>query len=784
MRRSDLVFFLSGTAALVYETIWARLLARVLGHQASATAVILAVFMAGLGFGAWSWSERARSAARPQALFARLEAFIGVWAAASPWILAAITPVDGFGLRALVCAGALLPPTIAMGATFPVMGRLTVTARAAAGRETSGFYGANTLGAGVGVLLGAGLFMPLFGLGPGLAAASVLSFAAALLALTLEAPGLPAAGETVLQGRGRLDPFLLVPLCLGCSSLALEVVLTRLLVTVTGASVYAFAIVLAVFLLGIGLGSRQAMTWLAQPGRGFHVAAACAAAIPILALVGALILRWHLGEADLFASLGNRLPAGAGPLKLWLSHALLAALVLLPPAVAFGVALPACVDVALERTSKAPAERVLGRVYAANTLGALLGSLGAGFFLMPAFSLRGAFHAALLPCFVALAGVPKRKFGWGLAALLGAAGAALLLRPQPAGDDARPRILHHRAGLYEMVAVEETTEADGRAVRSFRLNGKVEASTAPVDVRLQRLLGHIPGLLHGSPTRALCIGTGTGMTAGALLDLPTVESVDVFEIEPAVPDGTRWFADWNNGLVGHPKVRFHFSDGRHLLFRSDERWDLITADPLHVWSRGSSDLYTLEYYRRMASRLTPGGLASQWIGLYELSLRDVQIVVSTWCAAFPHARAYLTAYDFALIGSNEPFRTDWLEKELPPAVRAALAGAGVHSAAEVEALLVGETADLRELCAGVDPMRDARPILEFRAPLSFHAGYSVEALRWCARASFVERLPAASRPRAREVRALLLGFLDRLPAGWSAAAGWYGRELLALPATG
>ncbi len=777
-RASDLVFFLSGAAALVYEAIWARLLTRALGHQASATALILAVFMAGLGLGAWLAAPAARASQRPRSLFARLELFIGAWAIASPWILRAIDPVDGFALRAGVCMAALLPPTIAMGATFPVMGRLTIQSVASSGRETGGFYGANTLGACAGALLGTGVFMPLLGLNMGLSGAALFSFAAACLALRLPAlePDRPRPAAPPKLG---WDAFLIVPFCLGLSSLALEVVLTRLLVTVTGASVYAFAIVLCVFLLGIGLGSRQAMSWLARPSSGARVLALVAAAIPALALGGALVLRWQLGEPDLFASLGNRLPSGVSPLRLWLSHAVLAALALLPPAVAFGAALPACVATQMDAHRDAAPEAVLGRTYAANTLGALCGSLAAGFALLPAFGLRGAYLACLLPCLVGWAFVPRRPFGTGalLAALAAAFGAWLWIPARAARESV---VLHHEAGLYEMVAVEETTEDDGRKVRSIRLNGKVEASTAPVDVRLQRLLAHIPGLLHGSARRALCIGTGTGMTAGALLDFPSIESVDVFEIEPAIPRGTRLFADWNNQLVGHPRVTFHFADGRHLLFRSNEKWDLITADPLHVWSRGSSDLYTLEYYREMARHLAPGGIASQWIGLYELSLLDVQTVVATWCAAFPHARAYLTAYDFALVGSNDPLPENLHQVELPERVRAALAPVGIHSASEIAALLVGESADLREFSAGVPPMRDERPILEFRAPLSFRTGYSIEALRWCARPEFVERLPPSAQARGREVRQLLREFLERLPQGWSAAAMRYGRELLAL----
>jgi spermidine synthase len=474
------------------------------------------------------------------------------------------------------------------------------------------------------------------------------------------------------------------------------------------------------------------------------------------------------------------MPSGTGTFRLWLSHALFAALSLMPPAVAFGMALPAAVQVAAARAPGASVETTLGRVYAANTLGSLLGALGAGFLVLPMLGLRLGFAVALVPCLLAALLVPRRPTGRLLA---GAAAAGLLglLVLRPAARAGGADLLFHTAGLYEMIAVEESIEADGTPVRSIRLNGKVEASTAAVDVRLQRLLGHIPGLLHGNVRKGLTIGTGTGMTAGSQLDLPELESLTLYEIEPKIPQGTRWFAEWNNDLLDDPRLTIVFGDGRHSLQRSEERFDLITADPLHVWSKGSSDLYTLEYYRSMAEHLAPGGYASQWIGLYELSTKDVQTVMSTWAAAFPHVAAYLTAYDLALVASNEPMTRDLSQVELPQAVARNLAPCGIHSGAELAALQVADDADFRAYCAAVPPMRDDLPILEFRAPFSFLTGYSTEVLEWCARGEFVERLPPASRERAREVRELLGDFLEALPHGLSAAGAEYGRALLSLP---
>jgi len=783
VRRHDLVFFLSGAAALVYETAWARLLTRVLSSQAEAVALVLAVFMAGLGLGALLG---ARLSGRPQRVYAALELFIGLWAAASPLLLAHVAPLAGLGARVGFAALVLLPPTIAMGATFPVMGRLVLRERAALGVETSGFYGANTLGACAGVVLGVALFMPVFGLAGALQAAALLSGAAALGAWTLPAPAEPVAVRPPSPEKGATGApagALVATFLFGCSSLALEVVLTRVLVTVTGASVYAFAIVLSTFLAGIGLGSRQARVWLLQPGSAARVLARCAVAVPVGALLGLAALRWHLGEADLFTSLGNRTVTGGGAWGQWLFDVVLAGLGLFAPAVAFGAALPACVALAAERAPAAPVERVLARVYGANTAGALLGSLAAGFVLLPVLGARTAVALALVPAFLAGALVLRGAPGAGgraAAALVGALvlGAWTLLPP---GTPGHVRVLYHANGRAESVAVEEVTEASGARVRSIRINGKVEASTAPVDLRLQYLLGEIPALLHGRVESALVIGLGMGTTAGSLLDVPTLKTLEVFELEPAVAEGARLFADWNHALLDDVRVHLRFADGRHALFTGDSRYDLVTADPVHIWTRGSSDLYTLEYFQRMAARLAPGGVASQWISLYELSTADVQVMVATWCAAFAHVQAYLTAYDLALIGSNDGFARSIADASVPPDMAARQAGVGVRDALDLAALQVADDAALRAWCAAAEPMRDARPVLEFRAPLSFLSGFSVEVLRWAGREEFVDELPPAARARGHEVRAALAEFLERLPRGLSAAAAWYGERLTRPP---
>ena len=785
MRKSDSLFFLTGAAALVYQTVWIRLAARLFGSDAGGLAVVLATFMGGMALGAWLLAPAVQRARRPVVLFAGIEVGLGVWAALSPSLFELADPVSGGALRLALAVGFLLPPTLAMGATFPLMARLVIRAREETGSETSAFYGANTLGAACGALLGPLCLMPLLGLGRALWAAALIDVVAAVLALRwLSAAQLSERGDPGAPGAPGFDPLLVGTFLFGLCGLGLEVVLSRLLVTVTGSSVYAYAIVLAVFLAGIGLGSRQLVQRAKKSAGGLRADARtfalAATALPALTLAGLVALRWQLGEEDLFGALQNRMPVGVGTLRLWASHALFAALALLPPALALGAALPSAAAAFAERRAASQREGALARVYAFNTAGALVGSLLAGFVLLPRYGPEWSLYPLLALAFLAAFTSRERS----TKALVVGAGAALLLgfflHAGPSSV-AGARVLYLEHDAHATVGVEESLSEAGGPVRSLRVNGKVVATTAPVDLRLQRLLGHVPGLLHGEVESALVIGLGTGMTAGSLLDLPQLERLDVFEISSAVPGGAREFAEWNGAVLDDPRTHLRHADGRHALATSARSWDLITSDPIHPWTRGSSDLYALEHFESMAAHLAPGGVASQWLPLYQLSTADVQTVIATWCAAFGHVSAWLTAYDLALVGSNEALPGLVPGAALPPALAAHLAQAGVHGTIELAALQVADDGDLRAYVAGVEPMRDDRPVLEFRAPLSFLGGYATEVLTWAGRAEYVERLPAAARPRAREVRAALETFLTELPAGWTVAARRYGEALLELP---
>ena len=784
MRRSDVLFFGSGAAALVYQTVWARLLARLLGSGASGTALVLGIFMGGMAIGALLGGRLSRRAQDPVRLFVVIEVALAVWAAFSPHLLTMIEPVGSVGARAGVAALALLGPTVLMGLTFPLMGRLVIGSSGEVATETAGFYGANTLGAAAGAIAGPFLLMPSLGLSGALYAAAAMELLVAVGAFVLlkavepadeHREAVPTSGSPLLA-----DPIVWAALLMGASALALEVILTRVLVNFTGASIYAFSIVLTVFLVGIGLGSR----WLSADAnetrtdhaRRFVLSALC---VPLASLVGLFLLRMRLGESDLFNGLTNRMPGGESVTTLWLSHVIWAALALLAPAIALGRALPSAI--AAVAADRAPAEResVLGAVYGANTLGSLVGALGAGFIAIPLLGPRIAMALALaLPIAAALL-AGARRLSLPLKPLLVASGVAAYLTLAPGGSNKAQLTLAH--GPHATVSVEESDES-GELVRALRVNGKVVATSGAVDLRLQRLLAAIPAQLHGEVKSAVVIGMGTGMTAGALLAAPSLTTLDVIEISAVIPEaGARPFAKWNGELLDDPRTTVIHADGRHYLSCSERRYDLVTSDPIHPWTAGSSDLYCVEHFEEMRRHMAQGGIASQWLPLYQLSDEDVRTVVASWTAAFPQTSAWLTAYDLVLVGteSAQPTPRELAARPLSVRMRTELAEAGVRSAMDLAVLFAADDAALRAFAGDAQPMHDDRPVLEFRAPRSFLKGYSEEALRWAARDELVDELPAAAQPRAREVRALLRTFLKDLPSGWSQAASAYGKALLA-----
>jgi len=714
-----LLFVGSGCAALIYEIVWFQLLQLIIGSSAVSLGVLLGTFMGGMCLGSLLFPRLVSRRVSPLGAYALIEMGIGIIGLAILFGMPTIdrtyadfagTGMRGVLVRGLVCAICLLPPTMLMGATLPAIARwVEATPRGVSWLGL--FYGGNIAGAVFGCLL-AGFFLLLrYDMVVATFVAVSVNAAVAFLAFLLERLTAGSAGgvgrptsiaehaqddeDVDSGGTGRMSPdpaprvwpvYVAIALS-GATALAAEVIWTRLLSLVLGATVYTFSIILAVFLVCLGIGSCVGSALARSSRRPGLLLGACQAllaatiawAAVVLALslpywpINTLLTRnpWHLFQLDLLRS----------------------AYAIFPAACLWGASFPLALAAAARRGQDTG--RLVGGMYAANTLGAIAGALGASLLLIPWLGTQNAQRVlvglsgvaaflVLSPYLRAMARViePGKMLGflvrrvaiellgitlvavpigfliWGVPALpwkLVALGRSL-----PRLDDGLWEELYVGEGMSASVAVTMY----GGTMRNFHVSGKVEASSDPQDMRLQRMLGHIPALLHPKPRSVLIVGCGAGVTAGTFVVHPEIERIVICEIEPLVPrEIAPRFAPENHDVVNDPRVEIVHDDARHYVLTTPDTFDIITSDPIHPWVKGSATLYTKEYFEACKRRLNPGGFVTQWVPLYESNLEVVGTEFATFFDAFPEGTIWSNninglGFDIVLLGQAEKLQID------------------------------------------------------------------------------------------------------------------------------
>lgn len=763
MRRSAflLLFAVSGAAALIYEVVWTRLLTLQMGHGIAAASTVLAAFMGGLAVGAAVAGRRGGRLSPERALmvYAGLELAIAVLALLLPVALEALRPLlvgayaDGEGgatfalLRLGTSVLLLAVPAAAMGATFPIASRWVVRDAAHAAQEAGGLYAANTLGAAMGAVLAGFVLIPALGLsgstwvGVALnaaAAAGAYAIARSAVVTTADDPSPIATpkkaepkGSALRPQEGR--PWL-AALALGASgfaSLTLQVVWTRLLVQILGPTTYAFSLVVAIFIIGLA-GGAAIGSWLVarvrHAGVGLAIGLIASAA---LSLAAASSVDWALLTiAEIVARPEyqfNDVLAREG---------LLVIALLLPMTIAFGTAFPFAVALAGGRDDTVT--EALGRIYAVNTIGAITGALLAGFVLVPQIGLHltirlvAAILAAAAVAILWTAGRGRgRTAGFALAAIVLLAGftlpqwdrlllsgggykyAAAMRGPSLATSLAAGELLSYREGASGTVAVRRLA-----GTVSLSIDGKVDASNAG-DMLTQRLLAHVPLLLHPNPKRVAIIGLGSGVTLGSALTHP-VEAATVLEISPGVVDASRFFETENHRALADPRTRLVVGDGRTHLMLGRETYDVIVSEPSNPWMAGIASLFTREFFEGAKARLAPGGMLCQWAHTYDISSDDLRSIVATFLTVFPEGSLWLVGdADVLLIGSGEPIddRVAGLAAAWQrPGVAADLASVGAADPYAVTSMFVAQGAALKAWANGAPLQTDDRSRLEFSGP--------------------------------------------------------------------
>ncbi len=759
-----LLFVGSGCAALIYEVVWLQMITLIVGSSAISLGVVLGTFMGGMCLGSLLLSRYVSRAEHPMKVYAYLELGIAAFGFLLPFLLPvagglyfaiAGSGMLGLILRGLFCALVLLVPTLLMGATLPAIARWVESTPK--GVSWLGFfYGGNIAGGVIGCLL-AGYYLLR------VTDTRTASFVAVALNVVVAVAALLLAKESTYSGKraaadapkpklfaappGTWPVYAAIALS-GFTALGSEVVWARLLSLNLGGTTYTFSLILGVFLIGLGLGSsvgaslagsvkdaRTALGW-------FQMALMAAIAWAAFALTQAVPF-WPVDPT-----------LSLGPWFTFQMDFVKTAFAVLPGAFLWGASFPLALAATMGE-DRDPGVMV-GTVYAANTVGAIFGAVLASVVFIPALGTQDsqrmmvAFAAVsallLLVLFpsqtsVAAGGAMRRL---GALAVAVAIGGLLITTVAPVppllvgfGRFAARRYFDHGEfifvgeGMNSSMAVSQLSNG----VLNYHNAGKVQASSEPQDMRLQRMLGHLATLIPKDPKSVLVIGFGAGVTAGSVSIDPMVQRQVIAEIEPLVPKVvSTYFGQQNYFVAENPKVEIKVDDARHYLLTTDETFDAITSDPFDPWVKGAATLYTKEFFTLVREKLNPGGVVTVFVQLYESTPEAVKSEVATFFEAFPDGFVFGNThmgqgYDIVLVGQKEPepIDVDMIQAKLDrpefAPVRQSMAELGMYSAVDLLSTFGMEAKYLKPWTA------DAQINMDRNLRLQYLAGFGLNMYR-------------------------------------------------------
>ncbi len=798
-----LPFFLSGATSLALEVAWSKVLSYLLGVDLYASATVVTAYMAGIGLGAHLSVRLPHPWSHSPLTYALLQGIIGLFGMLSVPLFHATQPLlamlHGLSfatsslfllLRFLVVFALMLLPATLMGMTLPILAGVGQDrSRGGFARWAGLLYGVNTVGAVAGTLVAGFGLIPWLGLdatcrSAGLAdlaiGGAVLWYGRRLLrgvthttaATPLAAPEFGVAKDTAWPPLAVGLPFLLS----GMAALIFEMDWFRLLSQIIGPSVHAFAVTLAVYLLGIGLGSLLAAATVRLIG---DARAAMGLGMAYVALA-ALGTRLYI----------NELPLLYGRLFLWLSadtftiwnlliQGAVAALAIMPVTLGLGFLFPLATRACAAGTNPGVTanDAPVGGLLFLNTLGGGAGCLLAGFGLLPRLGVSGtlAVTAGMLLLVATALLLTARQWHaprrWGAAAA-GLGAATLLIFFSPPTDQAvltagvyaemlnRDKfqqllargdkevfggdLIFVQEGINNVVTVVANRYGEGEL--TLHLSGQWEASTDLLNRVHLHMLGHLPMLFARQAESAAVIGFGTGITTGSMLRYPTLRRLDLLEIEPAVIAAAPLYDFVNHRPLADPRTRLILMDGRSQLTYGNQTYDVISVDPIHPLVAGSGNLYSEDFYRIVRSRLNPGGIFCQWMPL-TLSQKAFDTVLATQRSVFPHLALFTFFGEGVVLASAEPLRIPWSElaaRFSAPPVQADFASLDILTPFNVVGFLAGAGPQIDAYLGGLDRRTtDDNVWLEHRIAVDiFDSG--VRKLPWPlpgGRAALVQMLP-------------------------------------------
>jgi spermidine synthase len=756
-----LLFIGSGCAALIYEIVWFQLLQMVIGSSAISLGILLGTFMGGMCVGSLLLPRLISSRRHPMRIYALLEIGIGIFGLLIPlgmplvggiYMAWAGTGVASIMLRAIAAGICLIPPTVLMGATLPAISRW-VKATPEGVSWLGFFYGGNIAGGVAGSLAAGFYLLRVYDVLIATFVAAALNMFVAAIALFLSrrtsyaAEGVQVSAAT---GSRNWSVYLVIALS-GFTALGAEVIWTRILSLHFGATVYTFSLILAVFLVGLGIGSTSGAviardTSVPRRALGWCQLLLCAAmawaafmnteSLPYWPINPSIATSpWYTLQLDLVRCF-------------W---------VVLPGAILWGASFP--LALAAVASTEQDSARLAGGVYAANTVGAIFGSLVASFVLVPwvgsshsqqVFIVVSAISALVMlePSSAtepAVSGAVATRYrsnlagtAWLAVAMIAAGLLARSVHPLPGLLVAYGRYAATRVGQADIIYTGEGLNASvavsqlSNGVLNYHNAGKVQASSEPQDMRLQRMLGHLTTLIPSTPKKVVVIGCGAGVTAGAVSIDPAVEHETIAEIEPLVPRVvSTYFAEHNFDVISNPKVRVHIDDARNFLQTTDETFDAVTSDPLDPWVKGAAMLYTTEFFEEVKRHLNPGGAVTLFVQLYESNTAAVKSEIATFLDVFPNGVVWGNTnegrgYDLVLLGTIDPITIDvdavQAKLQRPDYARVAqsLREIGMNSAVDLFSTYAGRKGDLEPWLRDATINRDRNLRLQYLAGLGLN----------------------------------------------------------------
>ncbi|MHC5002568.1 MAG: spermidine synthase, partial [Planctomycetota bacterium] len=711
-RAQTLLALLSGAPALMYEIVWTREVALIVGSQVQAISTVLAAFFGGLAAGAWALGGAADRARSPLRLYGVLEIAAGALAVASPLALRLmgerlVVQAPSWMVLALAAMIVFLT-TFLLGGTLPALLRSVVRDPRASAGASGWLVGVNTAGAVAGVATAAAL-IPWIGLQITISLAGAGGVLIGLVAIVLPASAdapreEPAAAPAALDPveRRRVPVALLVAMLGGVGTLGFEVLAARAASLLLGSSLLAWALVLGLFLIGLSLGNLLAATRAGRSPQPRTDLGIIEAAAGLLVLIGT---GWVVGDpATPATGLSGR---SVGAIAAWA----------VPATLLMGAAFPLYVRLAVRRPGAIGA--AFGAVSAANTAGGIVGAILGPFLLLPVLGLRG----GLIACAALNAALGLALLAWGaddrasrllrpaLAAVVLAVGGFIGIRPMLGGPPpGGPRLIHVTHGRQATAVVARVA---GR--RDLIVDGDPEASTGSNARVTEELLGTLPPLLHPDARTFLEIGLGSGITLGAA-STSALERLQCVEISRAVIDCAPFFEPDNRGVASgaNGRVTLIEGDGRAFLLRHPDEYDVIVANTLHPWSVGATGLYSAEYFGRIRRALHPGGIAAQWLPLARLGADHLAAILRTFYGAFPDGELWWGEENLIVIGHKPGVAlvSEEVLRQRYDAVASRLRPFGIDGFADLRCRRLATARTVLETIGPGVVLSDDRPLLE------------------------------------------------------------------------